>query len=199
MNFLNNFNEIFVIIAISYAFGSIPFGYLITKFFLKKDIRKIGSGNIGATNVLRTGNKVIGYLTLLLDVFKAILPLIIIKIYMNEYLFIASLSVFLGHVFPIWLKFKGGKGVATYVGILCCINLYLGIGFAFFWIITLIIFKYSSLSSLVASLSIPFIDYFILKNELISFYIIMFVLIFYTHRENIKRLVNKEESKTKIY
>ena len=199
MNFLNGFNEIFVIIAISYAFGSIPFGYLITKFFLKKDIRKIGSGNIGATNVLRTGNKVIGYLTLLLDVFKAILPLIIIKIYMNEYLFIASLSVFLGHVFPIWLKFKGGKGVATYVGILCCINLYLGIGFGFFWIITLIIFKYSSLSSLVASLSIPFIDYFILKNEFIFFYIIMFVLIFYTHRENIKRLVNKEESKTKIY
>ena len=199
MNFLKDFNEIFVIIAISYAFGSIPFGYLITKFFLKKDIRKIGSGNIGATNVLRTGNRIIGYSTLLLDVFKAILPLIIIKIYMNEYLFIASLSVFLGHVFPIWLKFKGGKGVATYVGILCCINLYLGIGFAFFWIITLIIFKYSSLSSLVASLSIPFIDYFILKNELISFYIIMFVLIFYTHRENIKRLVNKEESKTKIY
>jgi len=199
MNFLNDFNEIFVIIAISYAFGSIPFGYLITKFFLKKDIRKIGSGNIGATNVLRTGNRIIGYSTLLLDVFKAILPLIIIKIYMNEYLFIASLSVFLGHVFPIWLKFKGGKGVATYVGILCCINLYLGIGFGFFWIITLIIFKYSSLSSLVASLSIPFIDYFILKNELISFYIIMFVLIFYTHRENIKRLVNKEETKTKIY
>ena len=199
MNFLNNFNEIFVIIAISYAFGSIPFGYLITKFFLKKDIRKIGSGNIGATNVLRTGNKIIGYSTLLLDVLKAILPLIIIKIYMNEFLFIASLSVFLGHVFPIWLKFKGGKGVATYVGILCCINLYLGIGFGFFWIITLITFKYSSLSSLVASLSIPFIDYFILKNELISFYIIMFVLIFYTHRENIKRLVNKEESKTKIY
>ena len=199
MNFLNDLNEIFVIIAISYAFGSIPFGYLITKFFLKKDIRKIGSGNIGATNVLRTGNRIIGYSTLLLDVFKAILPLIIIKIYMNEYLFIASLSVFLGHVFPIWLKFKGGKGVATYVGILCCINLYLGIGFGFFWIITLIIFKYSSLSSLVASLSIPFIDYFILKNELISFYIIMFVLVFYTHRENIKRLVNKEESKTKIY
>ena len=199
MNFSNDFSEIFVIIAISYAFGSIPFGYLITKFFLKKDIRKIGSGNIGATNVLRTGNRIIGYSTLLLDVFKAILPLIIIKIYMNEYLFIASLSVFLGHVFPIWLKFKGGKGVATYVGILCCINLYLGIGFGFFWIITLLTCKYSSLSSLVASLSIPFIDYFILKNELISFYIIMFVLIFYTHRENIKRLVNKEESKTKIY
>ena len=191
--------ELFLIVFVCYFAGSIPFGLILTKIFLKKDIREIGSGNIGATNVLRTGNKIIGYSTLLLDVLKAILPLIIIKIYMNEFLFIASLSVFLGHVFPIWLKFKGGKGVATYVGILCCINLYLGIGFGFFWIITLITFKYSSLSSLVASLSIPFIDYFILKNEFIFFYIIMFVLIFYTHRENIKRLINKEESKTKIY
>ena len=199
MNLLNNYNEIILITIISYSFGSIPFGYLITKFFLNKDIRKIGSGNIGATNVLRTGNKIIGYLTLFLDVFKAILPLIIIKIQFNEYLFIASLSIFLGHVFPIWLKFKGGKGVATYVGILCCINLYLGVGFGFFWIITLIISKYSSLSSLVSSLSIPFMDNLILNNEFNFFYIIMFVLIFYTHRENIKRLVNKEESKTIIY
>ena len=199
MNLLNNFNEIVAIMAISYIFGSIPFGYLITKFFLNKDIRKIGSGNIGTTNVLRTGNKLVGYLTLFLDVFKAILPLAIIKIYFNEYLFVASLTVFLGHVFPIWLRFKGGKGVATYVGILCCVNLYLGIGFGFFWVFTLILSKYSSLSSLIASLSIPFIDYFILKNDFIFFYITMFVLIFYTHRENIKRLVNKEESKTKIY
>jgi len=199
MNLFNNFNEIFIIITTSYVFGSIPFGYLITKLFLNKDIRKFGSGNIGATNVLRTGNKVAGYLTLFLDIFKAILPLTIINVHFNEYLFIASLSIFLGHVFPIWLKFKGGKGVATYVGIVCCINLYLGIGFGFFWIITLIVFKYSSLSSLIASLSIPFVDYFILKNEFNFFYIIMFVLIFYTHRENIKRLVNKEESKTKIY
>ena len=100
---MNNFNEIFLVIAICYALGSIPFGYLITKIFLNKDIRKIGSGNIGATNVLRTGNKAIGYLTLFLDVFKAILPLIIIKIFLNEYLFIASLCVFFGHVFTIWL------------------------------------------------------------------------------------------------
>ena len=199
MNLMNNLDEILIIISASYAFGSIPFGFLITKLFLNKDIRKIGSGNIGATNVLRTGNKLIGYLTLFLDVVKAVLPLIIIKIYLNEYLFIASLSVFLGHVFPIWLKFKGGKGVATYIGILCCINYYLVITFCSFWLITLIIFKYSSLSSLVASLSIPFIDYFILKNEFNFFYIIIFVLIFFTHRQNIKRLVNKEESKTKIY
>ena len=190
---------LFLILFISYLIGSIPFGFLLTKIFLNKDIRHIGSGNIGATNALRTGNKLIGYSTLVLDIGKAVILLLIIKFNFSEYLFTSSIAVFLGHVFPIWLKFKGGKGVATYVGIVCCINLYLGIGFGFFWIITLIVFKYSSLSSLIASLSIPFVDYFILKNEFNFFYIIMFVLIFYTHRENIKRLVNKEESKTKIY
>ena len=143
---------LYLILLISYLIGSIPFGFLLTKIFLKKDIREIGSGNIGATNALRTGNKLIGYSTLVLDIGKAVTLLIIIKFNFSEYLFISSIAVFLGHVFPIWLKFKGGKGVATYVGILCCINLYLGIGFGFFWIITLIIFKYSSLSSLVASL-----------------------------------------------
>ena len=101
-----------IIIFFSYFLGSIPFGYLLTKIFLKKDIREIGSGNIGATNVLRTGNKYIGYATLLLDILKAIIPIIFVKFYYIDYLYIASLCVFLGHVFPIWLKFKGGKGVA---------------------------------------------------------------------------------------
>tara|TARA_Y100001960_G_scaffold296310_1_gene341700 strand:- start:24 stop:602 length:579 start_codon:yes stop_codon:yes gene_type:complete len=188
-----------LIIIISYFLGSIPFGFLLTKIFLKKDVRSIGSGNIGATNVLRTGNKTIGYATLILDVLKAVLPLIFIKIYYIDYLYIASLCVFLGHVFPIWLKFKGGKGVATYVGILCCINLYLGIIFGIIWLITFFIFKYSSLSSLVGSLSIPAINHFIFNDEIVFFFIIMFVLIFYTHRENIKRLLNHTESKTKIY
>jgi len=188
-----------LIIIISYFLGSIPFGFLLTKIFLKKDVRAIGSGNIGATNVLRTGNKTIGYATLILDVLKAVLPLIFIKIYYIDYLYIASLCVFLGHVFPIWLKFKGGKGVATYVGILCCINLYLGIIFGIIWLITFFIFKYSSLSSLVGSLSIPAINHFIFNDEIVFFFIIMFVLIFYTHRENIKRLLNHTESKTKIY
>ena len=188
-----------LIIIISYFLGSIPFGFLLTKIFLKKDVRAIGSGNIGATNVLRTGNKTIGYSTLILDVLKAVLPLIFIKIYYIDYLYIASLCVFLGHVFPIWLKFKGGKGVATYVGILCCINLYLGIIFGIIWLITFFIFKYSSLSSLVGSLSIPAINHFIFNDEIVFFFIIMFVLIFYTHRENIKRLLNHTESKTKIY
>ena len=188
-----------LIIIISYFLGSIPFGFLLTKIFLKKDIRTIGSGNIGATNALRTGNKTIGYATLILDVLKAIIPLLFIKIFFIEYLYISSLCVFLGHVFPIWLKFKGGKGVATYIGIICCINLYLGIIFGIVWLITFFIFKYSSLSSLVACLSIPIFNYFIFNDEIIFFFIIMFVLIFYTHRENIKRLLNHTESKTKIY
>ena len=188
-----------LIITISYLIGSIPFGFLLTKLFLKKDIRNIGSGNIGATNALRTGNKLIGYSTLVLDILKAIIPVIFVKIYFVEFLYVASLCVFLGHVFPIWLKFKGGKGVATYVGILSCINIYLGVGFGIVWFIIFFIFKYSSLSSLIGSLSIPIINFFIFKNEVVFFFVIMFVLIFYTHRENIKRLLNRTESKTKIY
>ncbi len=188
-----------IIIFTSYFLGSIPFGFLLTKIFLKKDIRNVGSGNIGATNVLRTGNRLVGYATLILDIAKAVILLIFVKIYYIEYLYIASLSVFLGHVFPIWLKFKGGKGVASYVGILCCLNIYLGISFGIVWLISFLIFKYSSLSSLLGSFSIPIISYFVLKEEIFFFFIIMFVLIFYTHRENIKRLLNSSESKSKIY
>ena len=179
--------------------GSIPFGFLLTKIFLKKDIRNIGSGNIGATNALRTGNKLIGYSTLVLDIFKAIIPLIFIKIYYIDFIYVASLCIFLGHVFPVWLKFKGGKGVATYIGILCCINFYLGVNFGIVWLITFFLFKYSSLSSLIGSLSVPIVNFFIFNDEIIFFFIIMFVLIFYTHRENIKRLLNRTESKTNIY
>ena len=191
--------NIYLLIVGSYLIGSVPFGYILTKFFLNKDIRKIGSGNIGATNVLRTGNKIIGYATLLLDVLKAVLPIIFIKINYPEYVFISALSVFIGHVFPVWLKFRGGKGVATYVGILCCINIYLGVSFGLVWLITFLIFKYSSLSSLIGSFSIPIINFYIFNDEIVFFFIIMFVLIFYTHRENIKRLLNHTESKTKIY
>ena len=188
-----------IIILISYLLGSIPFGFLLTKIFLNRDIRKIGSGNIGATNALRTGNKTLGYATLILDILKAIIPLIFVKIYYSDYLYISSLCVFLGHVFPIWLKFKGGKGVATYVGILCCINIYLGISFGIVWLITFVMFKYSSLSSLIGALTIPIINFLFFNDQIFYFFIIMFILIFYTHRENIKRLLNRTESKTKIY
>ena len=183
----------------SYLMGSIPFGLILTKIFLNKDIRDIGSGNIGATNALRTGNKLIGYSTLILDIAKAIIPVIFVKINYPDLIYIASLCAFLGHVFPVWLKFKGGKGVATYVGILFSINFFLGIIFVVSWGIIFLMFRYSSLSSIIGSISIPI---YILITDQISnaiFFSIMFVLIFYTHRENIKRLKNKEESKTKIY
>ena len=182
----------------SYLMGSIPFGFILTKFFLKKDIRDIGSGNIGATNALRTGNKSLGYGTLFLDVIKAVIPVIYVKLNYPDYIFIASLCAFLGHVFPIWLKFKGGKGVATYVGILFSINLTIGFVFLGVWFFTFLISKYSSLSSLFGSLSVPIYLFFFTSQNLV-FFSIMFILIFYTHRENIKRLKNKEESKTKIY
>ena len=191
--------DIFVIAIISYIMGSIPFGLLLTKIFLNKDIRDIGSGNIGATNVLRSGNKVIGYTTLFLDIAKAVIPVIFVKIYFPENIYIASLCAFLGHVFPVWLKFRGGKGVATYVGILFAINIYFGLIFVITWFIIFGLSKYSSLSSLVASISIPVYLMILAHFDQMIFFIIMFVLIFFTHRENIKRLKNKEETKTKIY
>ena len=191
--------ELGLIILLSYLMGSIPFGFILTKILLKKDIREIGSGNIGATNVMRTGNKMIGYITLSLDILKAIIPLLIIKFYNPEFLFISALSIFLGHVFPLWLKFKGGKGVATYVGMLFCINYILGFVFIICWLIIFIISRYSSLSSLIASLTIPFYHFFIIDNNNYYFFIILFILIFFTHRENVKRLINNTESKTKIY
>ena len=191
--------DILIVGIICYLIGSIPFGFILTKIFLKKDIRDIGSGNIGATNALRTGNKTIGYATLFFDIVKAVIPIIYIKLNFMELLYIASLCIFLGHVFPIWLKFKGGKGVATYVGILFALNIYFGLVFIVSWFITFALFKFSSLSSLVASISIPIYLLILSKFDHVFFFTIMFVLVFFTHRENIKRLKNKEESKTKIY
>ena len=183
----------------SYLMGSIPFGLILTKIFLKKDIREIGSGNIGATNALRTGNKLVGYSTLILDIAKAIIPVIYVKINYPDLIYIASLCAFLGHVFPIWLKFKGGKGVATYVGILFSINIILGLIFVISWAFIFLLFRYSSLSSIIGSLSVPI--YILITGQINDaiFFATMFILIFFTHRENIKRLKNKEESKTKIY
>ena len=191
--------EIFLVILISYLMGSIPFGYILTKVFLKKDIREIGSGNIGATNALRAGNKSIGYLTLTFDILKAAILVLFIKINYPDLIHISALSVFIGHVFPVWMKFKGGKGIASYVGILFCINLNFGIVFIISWLIIFFISKYSSLGSILSSLIIPIFIFFNSNYETEYFFIIMFVFILYTHRENVKRLINKEESKTKIY
>ena len=190
--------DYYLVALISYFFGSIPFGFILTKIFLKKDIRDIGSGNIGATNALRTGSKLIGYSTLILDITKAVLPVLFIKFNYPNLVYIAALCTFLGHIFPIWLKFRGGKGVATYVGILFSINFILGLTFGIVWLVTYLVSKFSSLASILASISIPIFVFLSETNNAI-FYLIMFVLIFYTHRENIKRLINKQETKTKIY
>ena len=198
MTILNLIFLNFFIILISYIIGSIPSGYILSKYFSKIDITKEGSGNIGATNVLRSGSKKLALITLLFDAFKGILPILIF--YNSTYsIILASLSAFIGHNYPIWLKFKGGKGVATYVGILFAINIYFGIIFTISWFVTFFISRYSSLSSLIGAASIPIYLLILTDFDQVIFFAIMFVLIFFTHRENIKRLKNKEETKTKIY
>ena len=190
--------EIFFIVVVSYLLGSIPFGLILTKFFLNKDIREIGSGNIGATNALRTGNKKLGLITLILDILKGMFPVLYTSLYFTDFIFISSICVFLGHVFPVWIKFKGGKGVATYIGILFAINFTYAFVFILIWLFVFLIYKYSSLSSLIGSASIP-LYVLIFNNQNLIFFFIMLILIFYTHRDNVKRLKNKAETKTKIY
>ena len=146
--------ENFAIGAVAYLMGSIPFGFILTKIFLQKDIRDIGSGNIGATNVLRSGNKYLAILTLFLDAFKGFLPVMISQNYFQDYIYISALTAFLGHVFPVWLKFNGGKGVATYLGILIALSYGLSLLFVFTWITVSLTFKYSSVSSMFAAMSV---------------------------------------------
>ena len=190
--------EILLIFSLSYLSGSIPFGLILTKFFLNKDLRKIGSKNIGATNVLRTGNKLIAGLTLVLDITKGVIPVLLTKEYFTDLIYLSSLAAFLGHIFPVWLKFKGGKGVATYLGILFVLSLNLSFIFCISWIIISLITKYSSLSSIMSALII-FIFAFLNNNfELTSYLFITFIIILYTHRQNIVRIKNKSEDKIKL-
>ena len=182
----------------SYFLGSIPFGLIITKIFLKKDIRNIGSGNIGTTNVLRTGKKSLAVATLLLDALKGYSSVVISLIYFNDLIFLSALICFIGHVFPIWLSFRGGKGVAVYLGIIISLSFPLGIVFGVSWLFIALIFKYSSLSSMVGALIV--LLYSILLNDYsLSFFLCMiFIIILFTHRENIRKLKNSEESKIKL-
>ena len=192
-----------ILITLFYTLGSIPFALLITKIFGYGDIRNIGSGNVGATNVLRTGNKYLAFIVLLLDVMKGFIPFLITSLYFNEMSLLSNIFfcqfAIIGHMFPIWLKFKGGKGVATYIGFLFGINPSLALLFIISWLITAFITKYSSLSSLISSLLIPI--YFILLD--FNFYITVFliylaIIIMLKHLENIKRLLNKTENKIKL-
>ena len=190
--------DILYVIAYSYLLGSIPFGLVITKIFLGKDIRNIGSGNIGTTNVLRTGKKSLAAATLLLDVLKGYISIIIAYEYFNELVYLSALICFIGHIFPIWLKFKGGKGVATYLGIILGISFSLGIIFGLTWLVVAIIFRYASLSSITGSMIVSIYSIF-MNNELQTYFLfVVFIIIIFTHKENIIRLKHSKESKIKL-
>ena len=209
--------DVFLVILFSYLSGSIPFGLILTKIFKSQDVREIGSGNIGATNVLRTGNKFLAALTLILDILKGYIPVVIAQQYFPELIQLSCLLAFLGHVFPVWLKFKGGKGVATYLGILLALSIQLGLLFMFTWLVVSLIFKYSSLSSMFASLTVLVIHtareiagpiFKIMSDQTPKTYeivpslslllFIFFILLVFTHRKNISNLKNKTEHKIKI-
>ena len=187
-----------IIVAIySYLLGSIPFGLILTKIFLKNDIRKIGSGNIGTTNVLRTGKKSLAAGTLILDLMKGYFSIIITFTYFENLISYSALICFIGHIFPVWLKFKGGKGVATYLGVILALSFKFFLIFGISWLILSFLFRYASLSSIISSLIVFVCSYFFNNNfSLILF--IFFIIILYTHRENIVRLKNSEESKIKL-
>ena len=187
-----------IIVAVySYLLGSIPFGLVLTKIFLKKDIREIGSGNIGTTNVLRTGKKSLAVTTLMLDLLKGYFSIIITFTYFENLISYSALICFIGHIFPVWLKFKGGKGVATYLGVLLALSYKFFLIFGITWLILSFLFRYASLSSIISSLIVFIYSYFFINNfSLILF--IFFIIIVYTHRENIVRLKNSEENKIKL-
>ena len=190
--------DILYVIAYSYLLGSIPFGLIITKFFLGKDIRNIGSGNIGTTNVLRTGKKSLAAATLLFDALKGYVSILIAYKYFNELIYLSALICFIGHIFPVWLKFKGGKGVATYLGVILGISFTLGLIFSVAWIIIAIIFRYSSLSSILGSMIVCIFSIYT-SNEIQTYFLfIIFVIIVFTHKENIIRLMSSKESKIKL-
>ncbi len=190
--------NLIIVITYSYLLGSIPFGLIITKFFLKEDVRKIGSGNIGATNVLRTGKKSLAILTLLLDIFKGYFCIYLTLVYFEELTQLASLICFLAHIFPVWLKFKGGKGVATYLGIILAISFKLAFIFGISWLIILYLTKYSSLSSILSSLNVFLFAFYSTLIQPDFIYLTFFVIIVYTHRKNLIRLKNKTEDKIKL-
>ncbi len=187
--------ELLYIAIYSYILGTIPFGLILTRIFLKKDIRKVGSGNIGATNALRTGKKSLGMATLLLDGLKAYITVLLTLNFFPDYVYLAALLCFLGHIFPIWLRFNGGKGVAVYLGILFSLSIYLGFIFIISWVITLYISKYASISSLVSTLIILLYSILLNNFNMTLFFFIIFIIIIYTHRENISRIRTKKENK----
>ncbi len=178
-----------------YLLGSIPFGLILTRFAGLGDVRAIGSGNIGATNVLRTGNKKLAAATLVLDMLKGTVAVLIASRYGEAAAIAAGLGAFLGHLFPVWISFKGGKGVATYLGILIGLVWPGALIFAAVWIVTAMVTRYSSLAALVASVIVPIALYLRGDQAVAALFTILTVLIFIKHHANIRRLLSGSESR----
>jgi glycerol-3-phosphate acyltransferase PlsY len=207
---INDLNYYWILISLflfGYFIGSIPFGLILTKLSGLGDIRNIGSGNIGATNVLRTGNKKIALLTLILDGGKGALAIFITSLFFNFFLIrsfidlellqsLVAVGAVIGHCFPVWLRFRGGKGVATGFGLIITLNIFVGLAALLIWIITTKIFKISSMSALLAYLLIPILMFF---NSTENYFLIASLIIssicWFQHRENIRRLINGSEPK----
>lgn len=182
-------------VLLAYLLGSIPFGLLLTKMTGAGDVRKIGSGNIGATNVLRTGKKGLAVATLLLDIGKGTVAVLVTAYFNPDFAAMAGFAAFLGHVYPVWLNFKGGKGVAIFVGVLFALGWMVGLATLIIWVLVAVIFKTSSLSSLTAAISGPFLTYFLVSPQAAMWVFLMTFVIVLAHRENIKRILNGTEPK----
>ena len=197
MEFFNSIIFYFLFILLSYLMGSVPFGYLFSKYVSKIDIREIGSGNIGTTNVLRTGNKLTAILTLFFDVLKGFTPVWISMQFSSELYIYVAIFTLLGHMYPIWLKFRGGKGVATFLGLIFAISSYSGFLFIFSWIIIALIFKKSSVSSLSATL-LSSLYIFFYNSNLFLLLMLILGLITIKHKENIIRIYKNTEPNIEI-
>jgi len=191
-------NNLIIVALYSYFLGSIPFGLILTKLFLQKDIRELGSGNIGTTNVLRTGNKFLAASTLIFDLLKGYVSIYITLSFFESLVSYSGLICFIGHIFPVWLKFKGGKGVATYLGIILALSYKFFIIFGVSWVILSLLFKFASVSSIISTLIIFLYAYFLESNSYSLILFIFFIVILYTHKENIARLKNSKENKIKL-
>ncbi|PLW77313.1 glycerol-3-phosphate 1-O-acyltransferase PlsY [Cohaesibacter celericrescens] len=185
----------FAALAFGYLLGSTPFGLILTKLGGLGDVRSIGSGNIGATNVLRTGNKKLAALTLLGDMLKGTFAVLIAAEWGNETANLAGVGAFLGHLFPFWLKFKGGKGVATYIGVLAGLFWPAALLFGFIWLAAAYITRYSSLSALIASALMPFALFGFSEWQLAELFAVLSAILWVKHRANINRLLNGTESR----
>ena len=182
--------------AFGYLAGSIPFGILISKILGLGDLRKVGSGNIGATNVLRTGNKLAAFLTLLFDFSKGICAVLIVRQYFGEdAVQVSAFSALAGHCFPIWLKFRGGKGVATFLGVTLALFFIAGIICCFVWLLVALVKKMSSLASLISSASAPIAAIFLNQPNAIILLVLMVGIVFFRHKQNIDRIIKRVEPK----